>query len=205
MVGQRATQPDNLFEDCKAQIVEWSWCELACRMERWAATAHEDWQQGKRTSITPIYDNSTLASNRLPYPLLDGGQGKTAPAHQILRTAMQRVGIQTRTTVMGRAGQTTMGREQHVIRQRQYGTRQSTPSTKGIVSTQAIHPSQSTVLASTQVRQHLYQKVQHYPRVSCWQSIRSICQSMVTHPHLSMAYMWQHMVRGWGGAIRVYN
>ncbi len=84
----------------------------------------------------------------------------------VLRTAMQRAGIQMRATVKGRAGQMTKGREGHVIRQRQYGTGQSTPSTKGIVSTQAIHPSQSTVFASTQVRQHPYQKVQHHPRVS---------------------------------------
>ncbi len=123
----------------------------------------------------------------------------------ILRTAMQRVGIWTRMTVMGRVGQKTTERERHMIRPRQYGTGQSTPSTKGNQSTQAIHPSQSTVFASTQVRQHLYWKVQYHPRVSLWWSIRSICQSMVTHSHLSMAYMWQHIVKGWGGAIRAYN
>jgi hypothetical protein len=82
MVGQRATQLDNLFEDCKALIVGRSWCKLVRWMEQWAATADDDWQQGKGTSITPTPDNSTLASNRLLRPLLDGRQGKTASTHQ---------------------------------------------------------------------------------------------------------------------------
>jgi hypothetical protein len=53
-------------------------------MERLAATADDDWQQGTGTRITPNHVTSTLASNRLPHPLLDGRQGKTAPAHQFL-------------------------------------------------------------------------------------------------------------------------
>jgi hypothetical protein len=44
MVGQRATQLDNLFEDCKALIVGQSQCKLAHWMEQWAATADDDWQ-----------------------------------------------------------------------------------------------------------------------------------------------------------------
>jgi hypothetical protein len=82
MIGQRAPQSDNFFKDCKAKVVGWSRCRLARWMEKWAATMDDDWQQGKWTSITPTHDNSTLASNRLPCPLLDGRQGKTAPAHQ---------------------------------------------------------------------------------------------------------------------------
>jgi hypothetical protein len=82
MVGQRAAQSYSLFKDCKAQIVGQCWCKLAHWMEKWAATVDDNWQQGKGTSITPTHDNSTLACNRLPHPLLAGRQGKTAPAHQ---------------------------------------------------------------------------------------------------------------------------
>jgi hypothetical protein len=82
MVCQRAAQSGNLFKDCKALIVGQSWCKLVHWIEQWAATPDDNWQQGKRTSITPTPDNSTLASNMLPRPLLDDRQGKIASAHQ---------------------------------------------------------------------------------------------------------------------------
>jgi hypothetical protein len=117
MVGQRATQSDNLFKDCKAQIVGRSWCKLVHQMEQWAATADDDWQQGKGTSITPTHGNSTLASSMLPSPLLDGRQGKTASAHQHFEDCYATgwdtdKGIQTRATVTGQACPTMMGGEQ---------------------------------------------------------------------------------------------
>jgi hypothetical protein len=83
-VGQGATQSHSLGKDCKSQVVGHSRCKLACWMERWAATADDNWQQGIWTRITPNHVTSTFASNRLPHPLLDGGQGKIAPAHQLL-------------------------------------------------------------------------------------------------------------------------
>ncbi len=80
--------------------------------------------------------------------------------------ARQRIGVWTGATVTGQASQAMTGREQQVKWQWQLGTGQSTPPTKGIISTQVIHPYQPTVFTSTQVRQQQNRKVQHHPRVS---------------------------------------
>ncbi len=53
-------------------------------MERWAATADDNWQQGTGTQSTPDHATSTLASDTVPHLLLDSGQGKTTSAHQLL-------------------------------------------------------------------------------------------------------------------------
>jgi hypothetical protein len=80
----RGNTISSLGKDCKSQVVGRSRCKLARWMERWAATTDDNWQQGTGTQITPNHVTSTLASDRLPHPLLDGGQGKTALAHQFI-------------------------------------------------------------------------------------------------------------------------
>jgi hypothetical protein len=84
MVGQGAPQVQSLGKDCKSQVVGRSRCRLACRIERWEATADDDWQQGTGTQSTPDHATSTLASDTVPHSLLDGGQVKITLAHQLL-------------------------------------------------------------------------------------------------------------------------
>jgi hypothetical protein len=84
MVGQGASQVQSPGKDCKSQVVGCSQCRLARWMERWAATADDDWQQGTGTQTTPDHATSTLASDTVPHSLLDGGQGKINSAHQLL-------------------------------------------------------------------------------------------------------------------------
>ncbi len=84
MVSQGAPEVQSLGKDCKSQVMGRSWCRLACRTERRAATVDNDWQHGTGTQSTPDHATSTLASDTVPHLLLDGGQGKTTSAHQLL-------------------------------------------------------------------------------------------------------------------------
>jgi hypothetical protein len=83
-VGQGDSHVQRLGEDCKSQVLGRSQCRLAHRMERWAATADDNWQQGTGTQSTPDHATSILASDTVPHYLLDGGQGKITLACQLL-------------------------------------------------------------------------------------------------------------------------
>jgi hypothetical protein len=76
-VSHMAPQLDKLMDNSKALIVGWSRCRLAHQMEQWEATTDDKGQPGMGKKITPTPEKSILNSNRLPHPLLDGGQGKT--------------------------------------------------------------------------------------------------------------------------------
>jgi hypothetical protein len=79
-----APQVQSLGKDCKSQVVGRSQCRLARRIERWAATADDNWPQGTGKQSTPDHATSTLVSDTVSHHLLDGRQGKITLAHQLL-------------------------------------------------------------------------------------------------------------------------
>jgi hypothetical protein len=66
------------MDDMKSKIVRGSQCKLAQRMEQWLSrdTADNRDQQLEGTFSAPINNRKPSEDNRLPQPLLDGGQGK---------------------------------------------------------------------------------------------------------------------------------
>jgi hypothetical protein len=68
----------NIMDDMKSEIVGQSWCKLARWMEQWSSRDTADnWdQQPEGTFSAPTDNRKPSEDNRLPQPLLDGGQGK---------------------------------------------------------------------------------------------------------------------------------
>jgi hypothetical protein len=68
----------NIMDDMKSKIVEQSRCKLAQWMEQWLSrdTADNRDQQPEGTFSAPTDNRKPSEDNRLPQPLLDGGQGR---------------------------------------------------------------------------------------------------------------------------------
>jgi hypothetical protein len=76
VVGSISLWLDRFLEDQNARVVGRTWCRVAQRMARWAATEDNERQQEMGAGTNPAPENLTSSNKVLPQPLLECGQGK---------------------------------------------------------------------------------------------------------------------------------